>query len=128
MALIKGTNKIMKADIPDSPAWFDKVLSVLNSFLDTVIGALRGRLTFRENFYCQVKEFTFTHDEELEILYEGLNEFNGVLLVRTPEESSDDYIITGWKTRRVKPNVFGMKVLFQGAGTTSGKVKFIILG
>lgn len=128
MAIIKGTNKILKSDIPGAPPWFDKVLSVLNGFLDTVIGALRGKLTFRENMYCEIKEFTFTHGEEQKILFSKVNQYNGLLLVSTPEEESDDYAVSGLKVRRRDPKTIGVTVYFQGAGTTAGKVKFIILG
>jgi len=128
MAVIKGTRKILKSDIPDAPGWFDPIISTLNSFFDTVIGALRGRLTFRDNFYCQVKEFTFTHGVELEVLYDGIEDYKGILIVKSPEEESSDYAIANWKARRVKPNTLGVTIEFKGAGTTEGKVKFIILG
>ena len=128
MAIIKGTNKILKSDIPDAPPWFDKVLSVLNSFLDTVIGALRGKLTFRDNIYCEIKEFVFVHGVEKKILFSKINQFKGLLIVSTPEEESDDYAVAAHKVRRRDPTTIGVTVYFQGAGTIEGKVKFIILG
>jgi len=128
MAIIRGTNKILKSDIPDAPPWFDKVLSVLNSFLDTVIGALRGKLTFRDNFYCEEREFTFVHGTEQNILMQRVSAYKGLLIVTTPEEESDDYAVTAFKVRRKDPTTIGVTVYFEGAGSTEGKVKFLILG
>ena len=128
MAIIRGTNKIMKADIPGAPPWFDKVLSALNSFLDTVIGALRGKLTFRENFYCEEKEYTFVHAVEKKILMQKVDAYKGLLIVTTPEEESDDYAVSAFKVRRKDPTTIGLTVYFQGVGVTEGKVKFLILG
>jgi len=123
MAIIKGTNKILKSDIPSAPPWFDKVLSVLNSFLDTVIGALRGKLTFRENHYCEVREFEFEDGIEKEILYSKVNDVQGMFIIGTPVDGIDQ-----WAWRKIRPNIIGITVVFGGLKPSTGKVKFIILG
>lgn len=123
MAIIKGTNKILKSDIPDAPPWFDKVLSVLNGFLDTVIGALRGKLTFRENMYCEIREFTFTDAQEKEILYTKVNDVKGVIIIGTPPAG-----INEWAWRKIRPNTIGITITFGGFKPVTGDVKFIILG
>lgn len=123
MAIIKGTSKILKSDIPDSPAWFDRVLSVLNGFLDTVIGALRGRLTFRDNVYCEIREFEFTDGLEKEILYSKINDVKGVIIIGTPVDGIDS-----WAWRKIKPGIIGITVVFGGFKPTTGDVKFIMLG
>lgn len=127
MAIISGTKKILKSDIPDADGWFTPIISVLNEFLDTVIGALRGKLTFRDNFYCELKEFTFTHGTELEVLT-GLSTYAGAFITKTPNEASSDYIVTGFKVRQVKTKTLGITVNFSGGAGTEGKVKFLILG
>ena len=127
MAIIRGVRKLLKSDFPEAPKWFENLLVPLNGFMDSVIGGLRNKLTFRENFYCEVRELTFVHDVELEVGF-SLNAYNGLLIIKTPEESSDNYIITGWKARVIEPGILGVKVRFAGGGTTSGTVKFIILG
>lgn len=127
MAKISGIKKILKTDIPDADDWFSPVISVLNSFLDTVIGALRGRLTFRENFHCEVKQFEFKHGVELEILT-NLPNYEGVLLLKTPNKESTDYAIDEYLVRQIKTNTLGMTIWFKGAGSTAGNVRFLILG
>lgn len=123
MAIIKGTNKILKSDIPSAPPWFDRVLSVLNSFLDTVIGALRGKLTFRENHYCEIREFSFENAVEKEILYTKINDIQGLIIISTPTDG-----ISEWAWRKIKPNTIGLTITFGGAIPTTGTVKFIMLG
>lgn len=126
--IIKGVRKLLKSDFAEAPEWFNKMLVPFNQFLDSVIGGLRNRLTFRENFYCEVKEFEFTHGSELSISH-NLNEFKGVLIVATPTETpSTTYGISEWHVRPITNKEIGLTVEFAGGGSTSGNVKFIILG
>jgi len=127
MAIIKGTKKILKSDIPDSPDWFSPIIGILNEFLDTVIGALRGRLTFADNVYGDIKEFEFTHAIELEV-YTVMPTYGGLLILKTPNEVDPIYAVAAHKVRQIKQNTLGITINFVGAGTTAGKVKFIILG
>lgn len=128
MAIVRGVRKLLKSDFTDAPSWFDKMLTPFNQFLDSVIGALRNKLTFRDNFYCEVKEFEFTHASELEISH-TLNEFKGVLIVKTPGDTpATTYGITEWHVREISNTSIGVTVEFAGGGSTSGNVKFIILG
>ena len=127
MAIIKGVKKILKSDLPNAPDWFTPVISILNEFLDTVIGGLRGRLTFSENFFGQIKEFEFTHGVELSVYY-TLSSYGGLLILKTPDKESSDYAIDSYKVRQINKSTLGITVNFTGAGTTAGKVKFVILG
>ncbi len=56
---VAKTSGVKKEDLPEAPAWFDKVLLSLNSFMSTVSTALEGRLT-TENFLECVEPLTFT--------------------------------------------------------------------
>ena len=127
MAIIKGTKKILKSDIPGAAEWFTPIISILNQFLDTVISGLRGRLTFSDNFYGETKEFEFVHGVELEI-YTSIPTYAGLLILKTPNEVSANYAIASYKVRQIKNNTLGVLINFVGAGTTTGKVKFLILG
>jgi hypothetical protein len=127
MAIIKGTKKILRSDIPDAPDWFSPIMSILNEFLDTVIGALRGKLTFRDNFYSEVKELEFTHGVEV-IISTKMPTYEGVIILKTPNNDLAATIVVGHKVRQIKPNTLGITINFAGAGTTTGKVSFLILG
>ena len=128
ISIVKGVRKLLKSDFAEAPQWFDAFLSPFNQFLDTVIGALRNKLTFRDNFYCEVKEFTFYHGSEL-IIDHKLNEYKGILIVGCPNETpSTTYGISEWHVRIISNKSIGLTVEFAGAGSTSGLVKFIILG
>ena len=123
MAIVPGTKKILKSDLPGAPSWFTPIISVLNGFMDVVIRALRGNLSFVDNFYCEAKEFDFDHGVELEILYDKIRSFYGALLVKTP----DDLGVDGFRVRKITQNTVGIIVYFTG-GAGSGKCKFILLG
>ena len=128
MAIVRGVRKLLKQDFPEAPKWFDKMLTPFNQFLDSVIGALRNRLTFRDNFYSEVKTFEFTHGSELKISHD-LEEFRGVLVVMSPEDlPASTYAITAWHSRKIDNSNIGLTIYFSGAGSTTGDVKFIILG
>jgi hypothetical protein len=128
MAIVRGIRKLLKSDFQEAPSWFDKLLSPFNQFLDSVIGALRNRLTFKDNFYCEVKELTFVHAIELEVAH-NLSDFKGILIVRTPNETpSTTYGINEWHVREISNKTIGVTIEFAGAGSTSGTVTFIILG
>lgn len=133
MAIIKGIRKLLKSDFPDAPAWFDQFIGVFNQFMDTTIGGLRNKLTFRDNFYCEVKEYTFTHATELQVGHD-LNDFKGCLLIGTPEDTpATTYGISEFHFRKIDNSTVGITVEFASAtdadsATTTGTVKFIILG
>ena len=95
------------------------------NLIDLTLNALRGKLTFEDNYYCEVKTNTHTHAVELEIAIAG--NYSGLIVIGTPEEVSNDYIITGWKARRITNQKLGVTILFNGGATISGKVKYIIL-
>lgn len=128
MAVVRGIRKLLKSDFTNAPAWFDQFLVSYNQFIDSVIGALRNKLTFRDNFYCEVKEFTFTHGSELTISH-SLNDFKGILIVKTPNESpSTTYGISEWYVREIDNQTIGVTIQFAGGASTEGAVSFIILG
>ena len=128
MAVIRGIKKILKSDLIGAADWFDPVISVINEFLDTVIGALRGRLTYQDNFYGEYKEFIFTHGVELEILT-PYQTYGGIQILKPPNEQDGSvYGIDGFHAHQVKPKTIGMTVYFNGGGSTAGKVGFLILG
>jgi hypothetical protein len=127
MALIKGVRKILKNEFPASPEWFADFLSILNPFIETTINALRNKLTLKENFYGDIKEVEFVHGVEQSIKF-TVEEYQGILILTSPTNESDDYAIAGFKTRILDTKQLGVKIYFRGAGTITGKVKFIILG
>ena len=51
----------------ESPPWIDALLGPLNQFITAVGTALKGNLTFADNFLCVSKTLKFTHDVEQEI-------------------------------------------------------------
>lgn len=63
--------RIDKGDLQRSgeelPKWLDALITPINLFIENVVNALRGRLTFADNFLCNVRTLTFTSGTELEI-------------------------------------------------------------
>ena len=60
MSKLPTVRRLSKEDIPDSPEWFDKVLTPLNIFFESIYGALNKDITFSENISCNIKELTIT--------------------------------------------------------------------
>lgn len=52
--------QLNREDLKDAPKWVDKVLEVLNPFIQAVVAALSRGLTLQENMASQVKTVVFT--------------------------------------------------------------------
>jgi len=128
MAIIRGTRKILKSDLPQAPSWFTPVISILNEFLDTVIGGLRGKLTFADNFYMDIKTLTFTHGVETILSYSNVNTYEGLLVLKGEQTSDTDKAVIGHVARVVGPKSLGVTFLFNGGGVTASEITFGILG
>jgi len=123
---IPTIKRILKGDIPDSPDWFDKILSTLNQFMDAAITCFSGRITFTENMLCEIKELTFTHGVELLISHKL--SLLGCLKIMSPYESGILTIATE-AIRVIDNNTIGMTYTFTGgSSSTKGKIKIILIG
>jgi hypothetical protein len=60
MAKLPTTKKILREDLKDAPGWIDRLLSPLNSFMDSIYYALDKNITFTENIACTIKKVEFT--------------------------------------------------------------------
>lgn len=125
---IESINKISRKDLAEAPAWIEKLLSPLNQFMDSVSTAMRGRLAFYDNVYCETKEFTFQHAIEQKISY-NLKTYSGLIVVKVPDSTDVNQRLSGFPiVRTIDNQTLGVTFYFVGVGTTTGKVKFIILG
>lgn len=52
--------QLNREDLKDAPKWVDKILDVINPFIQAVVAALSRGLTLQENIYSQVKTVVFT--------------------------------------------------------------------
>ena len=124
--IIESTNKIYKKDIPDAPSWLDRVLDPLNRFMDSATTALRGRLTFYDNIYCETKEFEFTEAVE-QVINHKLKSYSGVIMIKGPDSTvAADRIIEPLQVRVIDNQTIGVTARF--GGSAAGIIKFIILG
>jgi hypothetical protein len=102
------------------PKWMEPFLQVLNQFIGAVGLALKGNLTFEDNFLCKIKKLTFTHDVEQEINPESKIKVVGVL----PQYAGGLMVIGFQWTYKTNGNI-GVK--FQFAGGTEAVCSVIIL-
>lgn len=125
---IESVNKISRQDIPEAPAWIDKVLSPLNQFMDSVSTAMRGKVTFYDNLYCVTKEFEFTHAVEQKISH-TLKSYSGLIVIKGPDSSDDNLrLVSPPKVRTIDNQTLGITFYFGGGATYGGTVRFLILG
>jgi hypothetical protein len=122
MAKIRGVKRLSPNDFPEETrSWIIIILDVLNSFFETIINGLRGKLTYGDNFVCDIKEFDFTHDVELELRHK-LNSFIGVHIIYC--ETLFQYAI-----RKIDNNTVGITIYYEGGAPTDvHTVKFILIG
>lgn len=124
MAIVDSISGINKSEMPEAPNWVNKLLGPFNGFMNSIVSALRGKLTFYDNFYCEEKTFTYTNNVELQILLSIIKKYRGFLLAGTPP----DQFVTAIKVREIDNKTVGVTVQFSGGGTTTGNVKIIFWG
>ena len=125
---IESINKIQRKDISGAPEWLDRLLEPINLFMGSVSTALRNRLSFGDNFYCETKEFQFTHAVEQQISF-SLKSYSGVMVIKVPDSTDANKRLNGYPiVRTIDNQTLGVTFYFVGAGATTGTVKFLILG
>lgn len=60
MGALPPVDRILREDIPDAPAWVDRIIYPINRFLESVTLVLNKNITFVDNIPVQIAEFTFT--------------------------------------------------------------------
>lgn len=75
------------------PDWINAFLQALNQFMTSVGGALKGNLTFQDNFLCKVRTLTFSHGVEQKINPESKLKVTGVFPVYASGNVVDKF---GW--------------------------------
>jgi hypothetical protein len=114
--------RILREDLPGQlPQWIEPFLTTLNQFIDEVTLALRGNLTFEDNFSAKLIQIRLTHAVETEINpLTPKKRVRGILPVDTGGQT-----LTGWSVRRKENGNIGVTVLF--STTTSADVQLYIL-
>lgn len=120
---LQGIKTVVKEELSrfeKLPAWIDPLLQTLNTFISNVVIALRGNLTFEDNFLCKVKKITLSHGVQGEINPDSRLKVIGVLIL-----SSEGQIIdkSGW--RQLSNGNVGVTVYFDSA--TSALCELVIL-
>lgn len=64
MAKIKFDDKLVVERFPGQSDWIEPLFRIINDFFAQVGGALKGRLTFLDNFLGREKEFDFTYQSD----------------------------------------------------------------
>jgi len=60
MAKLPNQKRVLREDLKDAPSWIDRLITPLNSFMESVYYALNKNITFNENIASQIKEIEFT--------------------------------------------------------------------
>jgi len=129
MAKVKGIKRLSKNEYPkEVQEWVDILLTPLNEALDGIMNALRNKITSSDNLYVEIKNYEFVHDTYLLRINHNLSNLEGIDIIKPPDESSDDYMITSYHWYTVDNKTIAMKVLFDGGAGITGKVKFKMWG
>lgn len=120
LGIIKTIQREELSKFGELPKWVDPFLQVLNQFLGNVGLALKGNLTFADNFLCKEKKLTFTHDVEQEINPDTKSRVVGCFPIYAGEK-----MVVGFKwTYKSNGNI---GVTFQFDGATEAVCTVIIL-
>jgi hypothetical protein len=129
--------KILKEDLgaggQQLPPWLDPFMGALNTFIDQVVSALQGRLTFADNFSSKSMTQEMTHGVALAVNPQVSTQQTLRPLGLLCLGASEGYLIDSFGYTRNQNGSFGITVRFLNsdgtavsAGTTA-KVDLVIL-
>lgn len=128
MAKIEGVPNLLVSEFPGQKDWIGRLLQPLNQSIGSMIGAMRNKITFTDNIYCNVKMIKVTHGVAVTNIVHNLTKVHGVSLIKTPDNSNSNYAVTAWQWWTINNNNIGIYLEFKGAGTTTGDIKIRIEG
>ena len=96
LGILKVIQKEELTKFGELPKWIDAFLQPLNQFIGQAGQALKGNLTFQDNFLCKQKSLTFTHGVEQEINPDTKNRVIGVLPISAGGLTIDQF---GWTSK-----------------------------
>lgn len=115
---IKSLDRQSLVGAKDLPSWIDPFIGVLNTFLNPMVTALMGRLTFLDNFDGYEISYTFVHNTQVSLnpIRAGsqVRRIKGVSLV-----DAGGQVVTGFGWVRNANGTIGVTVQYSAGGTTS---------
>ena len=107
------------------PSHIDKLLSILNGFIDPVANALQNRLTFSDNFYCKMVTQKLDHEKELKISVSSAK-IIGVIPLKVSGSLDTNKMLTGFGFESYGKGQIGIKASFKGGASTTAEVTLVI--
>jgi len=80
---IGQVKRLSRGDIPEAPAWFDKIFTLWAQSFEPLYNALARRLTFGDNMQGEEKEIEMGHDEEVVVQVNLKSKVTRATVVRT---------------------------------------------
>lgn len=112
LGVIRRINKEELARSGDVPQWVDPLILTLNQFMDGVVTALSGRVSFSDNIQCKIITQVFTSGTEVAINPQSSIKPLGVIPITAVGKAIDSYKFA------VKDNGnVGITLTYVGAGT-----------
>lgn len=109
--------RISKEDMQRSgevPEWMDSLLGPLNSFIDQMVTALRGRLTFADNMLGKKVTIEFTHAVSKDVSVPTNAKVIGIM----PIDAENDQII-GYGFTRSSSGIISITMRLQSGGSAN---------
>lgn len=120
MAKLGTVRRIQKEDLARSgelPNWVDPLIVTLNQFMDSVVVALAGRISFADNIQCKVITQDFVSGTELVVNPQSSLKPIGIIPIMSQTTEIDS-----WKMSYKSSGQVGITLTFVGGGTQSATV------
>jgi hypothetical protein len=113
----------------DVPSWFGGVVNYLNQLANPVVTALQNRLSFSDNFDCQVSTLEFVHNvEKIIAIPAGRRVIGAVPLLvtrSTDTTATTKNVWSGFRTDIKGNGTVGITINFAGGGSTQATVTVV---
>ena len=114
--------------LPENLQKIEPLVAFINGAVDQLVKALQGRLTLRDNVYCEIREMTFTgtgNTARLQTFTPAQRTVEGVLLLQT--ESKDGNTIGSWTYRFLASGALEVSIYPRAVSDLPITAKFAVL-
>lgn len=138
MSFLPNVKQVRREDLGDkAPSWVDNLLSVINSFMESVYTILSGNLSLTDNINCRIFSYVFTTKSDyttggfdaIKISIELNNKINGVLVFAVNNLSDTSAISLTAKTIEweEQPKICKINYISGLANSTKYNVRLLII-
>lgn len=138
MSFLPNVKQVRREDLgANVPSWIDNLLSVINSFMESIYTLLNKNISLTDNVNCKIFEYTFTTKSDystggfdaIDVTVKLNNKISGVLVFTVNNLSDTSALSITAKTAEwePRPDMCRIKYIAGLANSTKYSVRLLII-